>query len=148
LARTPQPKLSEGESNADFNTRLGQWRSAMRGATVYYSEALDYAREARVDKQYLADVYYGMTDCYRKAQEFDSARNTLAMVTETYSAYSPERVENMKQAIDRGASVKAQNEAAYRARLQSNSKQLAEYNRRQEALRRKQRAEDAFWRGK
>lgn len=144
LAKTPAPKKEENESNSAFNERYEEWRNVMRGACIYYNEALDYAAKTSVQGQYLADVYYNLANCYRIAQDYNQALASLNLTKVTYPAFSDERFENMRTSIQTGQENKRKQDEAYRARL-ANQAQIDAYNRRLAEQRRRQQEEEAFW---
>lgn len=145
LAKTPSPKKNDGESASDYNDRYEEWRNVIRGATIYYNEALDFASQTSIQGQYLADVYYNLANCYRIAQDYNQAVQSLQQARLNYPAFSVERYDNMLASIHNGQDTKEKQEAAYRARLCNNA-QLEAYNRRLAEQRRKQQEEEAFWR--
>jgi len=144
LAKTPAPKRNEGESATAFNERYEEWRNVMRGACVYYNEALDYASKTSIQGQYLADVYYSLANCYRIAQEYNQALASLNQTKVTYPAFSDEKFTNMQASIQTGLDNKQKADEAYRAKLK-NDAQIAAYNRRLAEQRRRQQEEEAFW---
>lgn len=144
LAKTPSPKKEDTESVAAYNDRYDEWRNVMRGAAVYYNEALGFAAKTSIQGQYLADVYYNLANCYRIAQDYNQAKQSLNQARVNYPAFSSERYDNMMASIQTGMENKEKQEAAYRARLR-NQAQLDAYNRRLAEQRRKQEAEEAFW---
>lgn len=146
VGKTPQPQRNDGEDNASLNARLEQWRNLLRGALIYYNEALDYAQQAAIQGQYLSEVYYSMADCYRKTLDYVPAKECLQQTKVCYALFSDERYNSMEAAIQSGLQRKEESDARMRAQLKAKA-QWDAYNARLAEAERKRKAEEAFWKG-
>ena len=152
IASTPPPNSANylGYDNltvSEKNELQRQWQGEQMGAAECYNQALQFASEAAIPGQDLADVYYKMADAYRKGQSFDNAKQSLALVRQAYPLYPAEKLTSLQDAIERAQQVAETRRKNEMAKL-ANEKARQEWERRQAAILAKQKAEADFWKKK
>ncbi len=139
-------------STADRNDQIRAWQARQVVAAEKLNDALAYAKEAAMDGQYMAPVYYAMAQSYRRAESESSlnlAEQCLAMAVRAYPAFGEgnNKIELEQENINRAKST-IEGQKVREREYARNKAQYDAYMRRQAEIAAKQKAEQDFWKRK